>query len=130
MQDDDIFKMAFITALIGMVGIIIFSSYIVPREVKIKDIDKGMLDEEVTLEGFVSKMQKSKNTNTYFLEITDDTGKISGIIFEKTVIEIEKGNLKINSLKNRRIKIIGTVTQYRGDMEIVLKDAKSIKILA
>jgi len=130
MQDDDIFKMAFITALIGMVGIIIFSSYIVPREVKIKDIDKGMLDEEVTLEGFVSKMQKSKNSNTYFLEITDDTGKISGIIFEKTVIEIEKGNLKINSLKNRRIKIIGTVTQYRGDMEIVLKDAKSIKILA
>lgn len=130
MQDDDIFKMAFITALIGIVGIIILSSYIVPREVKIKDIDKGMLDEEVSLEGFVSKLEKSKNSNTYFLELSDGTGKISGIIFEKTVIEFEKGNLTVNSLKNRKIKIIGTVTQYRGDMEIILKDSNSIKILA
>ncbi|AXV37864.1 MAG: DNA-binding protein [Methanobacteriaceae archaeon] len=130
MQDDDIFKMAFITAIIGVVGMIIFSNYILPREIEIIDIDKGMLDEEVSLEGYVSKLEKSKNSNTYFLEIIDNTGKISAVIFEKTVIEIEKGNFTVKSLKNRRIKIVGTVTQYNGDMEIILKDAKSIKIIA
>ncbi|MGC9517574.1 MAG: exodeoxyribonuclease VII large subunit [Methanomicrobiales archaeon] len=129
MNDHDILKMAFFTAIIGIIGMTIFSSYIMPREIKISDIDKGMLDEEVSVEGYVSNLDKSKNSNTYFLEIIDDTGKINVIIFEKTVHEFEENNLTLKSLRNHRIRIVGTVTEYKGYTEIIIKDGKSIKIL-
>ncbi|WP_231624347.1 hypothetical protein [Methanobrevibacter arboriphilus] len=49
--DEKIFKIALITTLIGLIGMIIFAGEISPKEVIIKDIDRGMIDEEVTVTG-------------------------------------------------------------------------------
>ncbi len=60
----------------------------------------------------------------------DNTGKINLVIFEKQAEDIEKNNIHIYNLLNRRIKILGTVTEYNGSLELILKDSKSLKIIA
>lgn len=129
MEDTQIFRIALITAIIGLAGMMLLSGKVTPQEIKIKDINKGMIGEEITVEGVVEKIDKSSKSNTYFLQIVDDTGKISAIIFDSTVLDIEKSSLSINSFVNHRIKITGEVTEYNGNIELILKDAKSINII-
>lgn len=52
------------------------------------------------------------------------------VIFDKEAENIEKSNIKINNLINRRIKVFGTVTEYNGSLEVILKDSKSLIIIA
>ena len=46
------------------------------------------------------------------------------------MLRILKIYLTIFQLNKRRIKLLGTVTEYNGRMELVLKDSKSIEIIA
>ena len=43
--DDKLLKIALVTSLIGLIGLIMFTPSIEVKEVKIKDIDRGMIDE-------------------------------------------------------------------------------------
>jgi DNA/RNA endonuclease YhcR with UshA esterase domain len=129
MEDSLIFKIALATSILGLMGMIFFADEITPREIKIKDVNRGMLDEDVSLEGVVQEVKKSSQSNTYFLGITDGTGKISLIIFDSNVQDLQKANMSISGLNNRRIKVTGKVSEYQGKVEIILKDASSLKIL-
>lgn len=84
MQDEHIFKIALFTSIIGIIGMMVFAGEITPKEIKIKDMDKGMIDEEVTIQGVVEKIDKSPRSKTYFLEIIDETGKITLVNFSCT----------------------------------------------
>lgn len=130
MEDRLIFKIAFATSIIGIVGMIIFSGQITPREVNINEINLGMLDEEVIVEGVADDIKESPNSHSFFIEIVDKTGKINVVVFYKNAKEIQKNNLKIHNLINRRIKVVGTVTEYNGRLELILKDTKSFMVVA
>lgn len=130
MDDGKIFKIALITTILGLSGMLLLADKVTPQEVKIKSIEKGMLDAEIMIEGVITEIDKSTQSNTYFLQIIDDTGKITAIIFPNTALEIEKGSLNIYSLKNHRIKMTGKVTTYNGNLELILKDAASLKVVA
>jgi DNA/RNA endonuclease YhcR with UshA esterase domain len=129
MKDRLIFKIALATSIIGIVGMIIFSGQITPREVNINEISLGMLDEEVMVEGIVDNIKESPN-NSFFIEIVDKTGKINVVVFDKNAIEIQKNNLTIHQIINRRIRVVGTVTEYNGHLELILKDTKSFMVVA
>ncbi len=107
-----------------------FSGQITPKNCQIREISLGMLDEKISVEGVVDNIKVSKDTHTYFLEIMDNTGKINLVIFGKQADDIEKDDIKINNLLNKRIKILGIVTVYNGNLELILKDSKSLKIIA
>lgn len=130
MEDNQILRIALITALLGLSGMIMLSGKIMPQEVKINDINKGMLDEEVSIEGVVLNMDKSQKSETYFLQIIDNTGKIKVVIFDDTVLSLAKYNLTPHSFLNHRVRLKGNVKEYNGNMELILKDAHSIKIIA
>ena len=89
-----------------------------------------MLDEEVSVEGVVVNIKESSKMHTYFLETMDNSGKMNVVIFDKEADDFEKNNIKINNLIKRRIKVLGTVTEYNGSLELILKDSKSLKIIA
>lgn len=129
MEDHLIFKIAIATSILGLIGMVFSADQISPREIKINEINRGMLDEDVSVQGVVQNVKKSSGSNTYFLDIMDGTGKISLIIFDSNVQELEKGNMSISNLNNRRVKVIGKISEYQGKMEIILKDASSLKIL-
>jgi DNA/RNA endonuclease YhcR with UshA esterase domain len=130
MEDRLIFKIAFATSILGIIGMIIFSGQITPRQVNINEINLGMLDEEVMVEGVADNIKESPNTNSFFIEIVDKTGKINVVVFDKNAKEIQKNNLTIHQLINRRIKVVGTVTEYNGRLELILKDKKSFMVIA
>ena len=130
MKDRYMFKIALATAIIGIVGMMIFAGQITPKHPNINEINPGMLDEEITIEGVVDNIKESPKSQTYFLEVTDNTGKINVVIFKRNAKDIENNNLNIFQLNKRRIKLLGTVTEYNGRMELILKDEKSIEIIA
>jgi len=129
MEDSQIFRVALITAILGLSGMMLLSDKIMPQEIKIKDMNKGMLDEDVSITGVVEKVDKSPRSNTFFLQVIDGTGKTTVVMFDSTILDIEKNNLTPRSFANHRVKITGKAAEYNGNMELVLNDAKSIKIL-
>lgn len=131
MEDQYIFRIVLITSIIGLVGMIFFAGQIMPREVKIIDINRGMLDEDVAIEGVVEDIGKSKSSNTYFLDIMDGTGKTTLIIFDSTATDLQKEkNLSVQSIDKKRVNVVGTVSDYKGNTELILKDSNSLKIIS
>ena len=130
MEDSQIFKIVLIIAVLGLSGMMMISDKITPQEIKVNDLNRGMLDEDVSIVGLVEKVDKSPRSNTYFLQIRDGTGKTTAVVFDTAVLDLEKNNLTPVSFTNHKVKITGKVQQYNGNMELILNDGKSIKILA
>ena len=129
MEDSQIFTVALIIAILGLSGMILLSDKITPQEIKIKDLNKGMLDEDVSITGLVEKIDKSPRSNTYFLQIRDETGKTTAVMFDSTVLDLEKNNLTPMSFANHQVKITGNVQQYNGNIELILNNGNSVKTL-
>ena len=130
MKDNCILKIALILSILGIIATTIFSAQLTPNNYQIKEINLGMLDEKISVEGVVDNIKESPDKHTYFLEIMDNTGKINLVIFGKQVEDLEKDNINIYNLLNKRIIILGTVTEYNDSLELILKDSKSLKIIA
>ncbi len=130
MEDEKIFKIALLTSLFGIVGMIFTAGFISPQKVQIEDLNLGMIDKEVSVEGVVQGVKKSKNGETYFIDLTDGSGRLNLVIFQSTAFDMEKNNINITKLNQRRVNVVGNVVEYQGTLELILKDAKSLKILA
>lgn len=127
--DDKLLKIALITSLIGIIGLIVFTPTIEVKEVDIKDINRGMIDEEVSITGVITDISQSSSKTSYFLTINDGEAQIQLIIFEKQVAEIESRNLDIDSFNNHKVQVVGTVTQYNSQMELILSRGDSLRII-
>lgn len=127
--DDKLLKIALVTSLIGLIGLIIFTPSIEVKEVKIKDIDRGMIDEEVSINCVVSDVKSSKSGSSYFLTISDGTGQIPLVIFESQAAQMQTNNLDIKDFKDKKVNVVGKITEYNNEMEIVLSGGDSMKIL-
>ena len=126
--DEKIFKIALITTLIGFIGMIIFAGEISPKEVIIKDIDRGMIDEEVTVTGNIDTIQKSSNGKNYILTLNDGSGRINMMIFESTITKFAENEINIENFENKKVIVTGTVTEFKSTMELIIHDSNSIKI--
>ena len=127
--DDKLLKIALVTSLIGLIGLIIFTPSIEVKEVKIEDINRGMIDEEVSINCVVSEVKSSKSGSSYFLTINDGTGQMPLIIFESQIAQMQTKNLEIKDFKDKKVKVVGKITEYNNEMEIVLSSGDSLKIL-
>ena len=126
--DGKIIKIALLTSLIGIIGMLVFAGDISPKEIAIEDIDRGIVDEKVVITGVIESVKLSSSGKSYFLTLTDSTGKISVIVFESTIIEFQEADIDINSFKDKKVKVTGTITEYKSTMELILDNANSIKI--
>ena len=128
--DDKLLKIALVTSLIGLIGLIMFTPSIEVKEVKIKDIDRGMIDEEVSINCVVSDVKSSKSGSSYFLTINDGTGQMPLVIFESQAAEMQTNNLDIKDFKDKKVNVVGKITEYNNEMEIVLSSGDSLKIIS
>jgi DNA/RNA endonuclease YhcR with UshA esterase domain len=126
--DEKIFKVAIITTIIGLIGLIIFAGDITPKEVAVKDIDRGMIDENVAITGVIDSVKESSSGKSYFMTLNDGTGRITIMIFESTIVEFQEAGVDIKSFDNKKVKVVGTVTEFKSSMEIILPNSNSIKI--
>ena len=127
--DDKLLKIALVTALIGLIGLILFTPTIEVKKVDIKDINRGMIDEEVSVDGVISDVAKSSSGTSYFLTINDGESQIQLIIFENQVAEIQTRNMDIEDFKNRKVQVVGTITEYNSNLEMILSSGDSLRII-
>ena len=128
--DDKLLRIALVTSLIGLIGLIIFTPSIEVKEVKIKDITRAMIDEEVSIDCVVSDVKSSKSGSSYFLTINDGTGQMPLIIFESQIAQMQSNNLEIEDFKDKKVNVVGKITEYNNEMEIVLSSGDSLKIIS
>ena len=127
--DDKLLKIALVTSLIGLIGLIMFTPSIEVKEVKIEDINRGMIDEEVSINCVVSDVKSSKSGSNYFLTISDGTGQMPLVIFESQAAQMQTNNLDIKDFKDKQVNVVGKITEYHNEMEIVLSSGDSMRIL-
>ena len=127
--DDKLLRIALITSLIGLVGLIIFTPSVEVKKVELSDISRAMIDEEVSVDGVILEISSSKSKSSYFLEISDGEKKMSVIVFESQLADIESKNLDIESFKNKRVNVVGKVSEYNSQLELILSDGDSLKII-
>lgn len=127
--DDKLLKIALITSLIGLIGLIIFTPSIEVKKVEIQDINRGMIDEEVIIDCVVSDVKASASKSSYFLTINDGTGQMSLIIFESQLAQLEDNGIDIESYKGKKVSVAGTVTEYNSQLELILSSGDAIKIV-
>ena len=126
--DDKLLKIALVTSLIGLIGLILFTPSIEVKEVKIKDVTRAMIDEEVSINCVVTEIKSSKSGSNY-LTINDGTGQMPLIIFESQIAQMQTNNLDINDFKDKKVNVVGKITEYNNEMEIVLSSGDSLKII-
>ncbi len=127
--DDKLLRIALITSLIGIIGLIVFTPSIEVKKVGIDDISRAMIDEKVCVEGIITDIAQSSSKTSYFLTINDGNGQIPLIIFEKQVAEIQSRNLDIDDFKNRKVQVTGTITEYNSELELILSSGDSLRII-
>ncbi len=129
LSDKEIYKIALITTIIGVIGLVISSGYIEAKNLDIDQITTNNINEKITVSGIISEVKFSKNSATCFLTLNDGTGKISIIVFESGLRDFEDKGIDINQFKNRKVRLSGTVTQYNNELEMTLDDVNSIEII-
>lgn len=127
--DDKLLKIALVTSLIGLIGLILFTPSIEVKQVKIEDITRAMIDEEVSIDCVVSEVKSSSSGSSYFLTINDGTGQMQLIIFETQIAQMQSNSLEIGDFKDKKVNVIGKVTEYNGQLEIILSSGDSLKII-
>ena len=127
--DDKLLRIALVTSLIGIIGLLIFTPSIEVKKVKIEDINRGMIDEEVCIDAVVTDIASSHSKSSYFLTINDGTGQMTLIVFEKQLAEIQSNSLDIHDFKDSKVEATGKITEYNSDLEIILSGGDSLKII-
>ena len=113
--DEKLLRIALITALIGIIGLIILTPSIEVKKISIKDITRSMIDEKVSIQGVITDISQSSSKTSYFLTINDGETQITLIIFEKQVAEISSRNLNIGDFKNKKVVSILS----GGNMDVI-----------
>ena len=126
--DEKIFKLALVTSLVGMMGMLFFFFFFEPKEIVVNEITRNNIGETVAVTGVIDSIKMSSSGKSCFLELNDGTGKINVIIFESTLVELQDAGNDLESFKGQRVKIVGSITEYKSSMELILSNSNSIKL--
>ena len=127
--DEKLLRIALITSLIGIIGLIVFTPSIEVKKLDIEYITRAMIDEKVCIKGVITDISQSSSKTSYFLTISDGDGQITLIVFEKQVAEIQSRNMDIDDFKNRKVEVVGTITEYKSNLELILSSGDSLRIV-
>ncbi|MCG2827789.1 exodeoxyribonuclease VII large subunit [Methanothermobacter sp. K4] len=107
----------------GFIGMIISSASLTPPIVRVSDMDRSMMDREITVEGTVESVHELKS-GTLLLKINDGTGTVTAVAFKSVSegMEISPG-----ILRGMRIQVTGRVKEYRGSLEMVVEKPSAIR---
>ena len=128
--DDKLLKIALVTALIGLIGLIVFTPSIEVKKVELSEITRAMIDEEVGVECTITDITQSNSKSSCFLTLSDGKTKMTLVIFESQLAEIQSKDLDIEGFKNKRVSVVGKVTEYNSDLELILSSGDGLKIIS
>ena len=110
MQEKALLKIAFITAIIGVLILLFILDKIELSNFNIVNLSKDDLDEKVKIKAELINIRETPGL--YILEVKDFSGKITVIVFKDEPLELKKGDI---------LEIEGQVTSYKDKIEIIAK---------
>ncbi len=113
MQQHAIARISLITAVAGVISLLLLSYVFEPREASIAEISDSMLESRVIVKARVDSAVQRETVS--FFQLNDGTGKIKAVIFNPS-----KTQRKLIS-KNSFITVEGKVQLYNGSLEIVVE---------
>lgn len=120
---EDKFEILFyVSAILSIIGVLILayvSPLINPPLISIKEISYADIEKKVHVEGTIKDIKKFKDKSTALLFYNTTTK----IYIPKSI------SVQMNFEKGERIRALGVVKIYKGGLEIIVNDAKNIKIV-
>lgn len=113
MNEKTLFRIALMSSMIGIFGLIIISYFYEYNLTTIQDIDDGYIDKKIVIEGEISNIKSGKGV--YSFEIYDETGKIKAIAFSE-----------LNVINGQEVKLTGQVTEYNNELEIKIERLENL----
>ena len=111
-------NIALIISLVGILVLLLFINIAEPKEIQISEINEKYLDRKVKVIGEVREIKVFENNFTSF--------KISDIKNKTNEINIICNCPNITS--KSKLKIIGRITKYKGELQIQADIIKEIQI--
>ena len=105
-------KISLVISIIGIAAIFITSALSGPQEFEIKDITEDMAGRNVVVNGTI--ISYNINNGNIFIELSDKTGNITAIMFERTA----RGH-SYNLKRGDNVTIGGQVNIYKNELEII-----------
>ena len=105
-------SIAFGTAIIGIIAIMLLSNNLEPKILRISSIDGGMVGQSVKVVGDISKIKQTKITS---FTIKDDSSDIYAFSYDKL------------NLSSGRYEVIGKVNEYHGVLEIEMSKMRKLE---
>ena len=118
--DKQLMKVCIVIAILGFAFLFVVSQFITPEGIKIKDIDDKMIGRIATINGTVNSF--SEKDGNIFINLGDDTGNITVVMFQSDAKRFDLSMLK----KSSNILVIGKISLYKSELEII---ADSMQVL-
>ena len=129
MKEKTLMRISLIGSIVSLIALYILSLQIHYTAHAISDINEGMLGRTVNVSGTITDIRAHKNGHL-FLTIRDDTGTIKVVLWETLVDSLKYSGMNISEIsRGRRIRIIGDVDIYKGQLEIIPKAPRDVKLL-
>ncbi len=114
-------KLHFLLILLFVASALLYAQAVIPP-----DSAKNFVGKQVTVTGIVDQVHLT-DTGTYFLNMGGDfpDNTFTAVIFSSDSSAF--GNIK--NFEGKNVAIQGTITDYKGNPEIVLKSSDQIKLI-
>ncbi|MFA4907195.1 MAG: OB-fold nucleic acid binding domain-containing protein [archaeon] len=108
--------LALLISIGGTAGLLFLSLFVEPAQITIGEINPGMAGQRIVVTGIVKGAFFAKNTLFFSLS---DGNEVKAVLFSPSNEEISLAK------KGKRLKAIGKVAEYRGEMELVAEKISS-----
>ncbi|MBI2106805.1 OB-fold nucleic acid binding domain-containing protein [Candidatus Woesearchaeota archaeon] len=108
MNESSLFKIALTVSLTGILILLLIVEYTDIKKVNISDIENMKEEEKIRVIGKINNVKETPGL--YILDLQDDSGKISVIVFKEEKLNISKGY---------KADIEGTVKEYQNKKELI-----------
>tara|TARA_Y100000310_G_C20218170_1_gene594517 strand:+ start:86 stop:448 length:363 start_codon:yes stop_codon:yes gene_type:complete len=103
--------------IVGTVGLLIWSLVTAPMEIQIEDISKQHIGRKVEVSGLVNKIHSGQKFVRFLLQ---QQGNIPIVIFDPDL------QARVLLEKKRLVRVSGTVTEYKGNLEIIAEEVELV----
>jgi len=119
MQEKTLFHIALVTAVVGVLGLLILSQVASYDLTAIADIDSSIIEKTVRVQGEI--ISASISTSTYHLLIQDETGRIA--------VDVYADEKPYSFEENSGINVLGRVVDYQGELRIQAEKITALDVL-
>jgi exonuclease VII large subunit len=111
-RDESLLKISVFGSVICLVALFILTQSV--EETYIDKINVRLVGKNVCVSGEVKSVFKSSKNN-YFIKISDKTGEITVVIFNRMISKFRVDEIE----KGKTLKVCGKINLYKGYLQII-----------